>query len=162
MKQFSSRWSLLSGAIAALVATGCAAPSAAPSAPSASTAATAGALAPIPGVSRPGFDPKPILSSPISGDDQKEIVVISVTLAPGAVSPHHTHPGDCVGAVVEGQVEVRAVGKEPRVVPAGTAFANPRGTVHQFVNSTDKPARMVTTLVVDKGKPRTVIQNELQ
>lgn len=149
----------LLAAAAALLA-GCAAPVGAQTAPPAATAS--GTPVPAAGVTRPGFDSKPILTSPISGDDQKEIVVISVLIAPGGSSPAHNHPGDCVGTVVEGQIELRAQGKEARPVSAGTAFANPRGTVHQFVNSSDKPARLLTTLVVDKGKPRTMMQPDFK
>ena len=45
---------------------------------------------------------------------------------------------------------------------AGEAFANARGTAHQFVNVGDKPVRLATTLVVDKGQPRTMTQAELK
>ena len=162
MKQFSHPVSLTILAAAAALLAGCAAPVGAQTAGASAPTAASGTAVPAAGVSRPGFDSKPILTSPISGDDQKEIVVISVAIAPGGSSPPHTHPGDCVGTVVEGQIELRAVGKDPRQVSAGTAFANPRGTVHQFVNSSDKPARLLTTLVVEKGKPRTVMQTELK
>ena len=77
-------------------------------------------------------------------------------------SPAHTHPGDCVGTVVDGQIELRALGKDVRRVQAGEAFGNTRGTVHQFVNTSDKPVRMVTTLVVVKGKPRTMMQPDFK
>ena len=117
---------------------------------------------PASGLSIPGFDARPILSSAISGDEQREIVLIAATIQPGAASPPHTHPGDCVGTVIEGQMELRAVGKDARRVNPGEAFANGRGTAHQFVNVGDKPVRLVTTLVVDKGKPRTLTQAELK
>jgi quercetin dioxygenase-like cupin family protein len=125
---------------------------------------SAAAQTPVPaaGVSAPGFEAKPIQTSPVSGDEQREVVLIAATLQPGGASPPHTHPGDCVGTVIEGQVELRAVGKEARRVGAGDAFANARGTAHQFVNVGDKPARLVTALVVDKGKPRTLTQAELK
>jgi quercetin dioxygenase-like cupin family protein len=103
----------------------------------------------------PGFASKPIHTSPITGDDAKEIVVISVSIEPGGYSPPHTHPGECAGVVIEGTVDLVAEGKDVRRVAAGEAFSNTRGTVHQFRNSGDKPVRMATTLVVDKGKPRT-------
>lgn len=129
--------------------------------PVAPTAVPAPATAvPVAGVSRPGFDSRPIHTAPVTGDDRREIVLISVSIAPGASSPVHTHPGDCVGTVVDGQIELRITGREPRRVAAGEAFSNPGGTVHQFVNVGDKPVRLLTTLVVEKGKPRTLIQGE--
>ncbi len=106
----------------------------------------------------PGFQSKPILSSPITGVEGKEVVLISVTLAPGASSPAHTHPGDCHVAVLEGTIELRVEGKEPRMVTGGEAYSNLAGPVHQFANIGDKPARLLNTLVVEKGKPRTVMQ----
>lgn len=157
MKQFSRSISLAVAAASVAFVAGCTSPVVAQTG---AAAPAGGAPVPAAGVSRPGFESKPILTSPISGDDQKEIVVISVAIAPGASSPVHTHPGDCVGTVVEGQIELRATGKDTRQVSAGTAFANPKGTVHQFVNTGDKPARLLTTLVVEKGKPRTIMQAE--
>ena len=110
-------------------------------------------------ISAPGFVANPILVSPISGDEVKEIAIIDVTLAPGASSPpSHTHPGDCYGLILEGTVELRAEGQEPRRFSAGQAWHNPRGLAHYFKNVGESPAHLAITLVVDKGKPRTQIQ----
>jgi quercetin dioxygenase-like cupin family protein len=114
-----------------------------------------GVLAQAPGMPQtPGFQSKPIHSAPVSGDESREMHAIAVSIAPGGYSPAHIHPGDCLGTVVEGTVDLIADGKETRRVTAGEAFSNPRGTVHQFRNSGDVPVRMVTFVVVDKGKPR--------
>ncbi|MBL8430188.1 MAG: cupin domain-containing protein [Dechloromonas sp.] len=102
----------------------------------------------------PGFQSKPIQSAPVSGDDSKEMHAIAVSIAPGGYSPAHVHPGDCLGTVIEGTVDLVADGKETRRVGPGEAFSNPRGTVHQFRNSGEVPVRMLTFVVVDKGKPR--------
>jgi len=109
-------------------------------------------------VTAPGFVAKPILVSPISGVEDKEIAIINVSIEPGASSPHHTHPGDCWGLIIEGTVELVVEGQEPRRFSAGQAWHNPRGPVHYFKNVGESPARLVNTLVVDKGKPRTQIQ----
>ncbi len=165
MKQYPHPLSLTLLAAAAALLAGCAASVGAQTAPTtAPSASTAPAGTPVPaaGVSRPGFDSKPIYTAGVTGDEQKEVVMISVAIAPGASSPPHTHPGDCVGTVVDGQIELRALGKDVRRVQAGEAFGNTRGTVHQFVNISDKPVRMVTTLVVDKGKPRTMMQPDFK
>ena len=162
MKQFSHPLSLTLLAAAAALLAGCAAPVGAQTAAPAASTAPAGTPVPAAGVSRPGFDSKPIYVAGLSGDELKEVVMISVAIAPGASSPAHTHPGDCVGTVVDGQIELRALGKDARRVQAGEAFGNTRGTVHQFVNVGDKPVRMITTLVVDKGKPRTMMQPDFK
>ena len=106
----------------------------------------------------PGFTNTPILAAPISGVEGKELVLIAVTMAPGASSPPHTHPGDCYGSVIEGAIELRVLGQAARRIAAGEAYANNApGVPHQFVNVGGTPVRMVNTLVVEKGKPRTVV-----
>jgi quercetin dioxygenase-like cupin family protein len=101
----------------------------------------------------PMFSSKPVQSSPVTGDPSKEILLLAVSIAPTGAVPTHVHPGDCVGSVVEGSVELIVEGKEPRRLSAGDSYANPRGTVHSFRNTGDGPARLLNTLVVDKGAP---------
>jgi quercetin dioxygenase-like cupin family protein len=106
----------------------------------------------------PGFASRPILVSPVSGVDGKELVLNAVTLEPGASSPPHTHPGDCYGSVIDGAIELRIAGQSARRVSAGEAYANANpGVPHQFTNVGSTPVRMINTLVVEKGKPRTVV-----
>lgn len=97
---------------------------------------------------------KPIIIAPVSGDDRKEMVLMSVSIQPTGAVPMHTHPGDCVGSVVEGTVELLVEGQAPRRVAAGEAYSNLRGTVHGFRNVGDVQARLLNSLVVDKGAPR--------
>lgn len=106
----------------------------------------------------PGFASKPIQVLPVTGDDTREAVLIEVSLARGASSPVHTHPGDCIGVIVEGTIEMKAEGQPNRLLKAGDSYVNARGVVHHFTNVGDTPVRMYNTLVVDKGKPRTVTQ----
>lgn len=110
------------------------------------------AAAPAPAA--PLYASKPILVSPLTGDDRKEAVLMSVAIQQAGAVPMHTHPGDCVGSVVEGIVELLVEGQPPRRVAAGEAYANLRGTVHGFRNVGDGPARLLNALVVDKGVPR--------
>ena len=102
----------------------------------------------------PLFVSKPIIASPVSGEDKKEIVLMSVSIQPTGAVPMHTHPGDCVGSVLEGTVELLVDGQPPRRVAAGDTYANPRGTPHGFRNPGDAPARLLNSLLVDKGVPR--------
>jgi quercetin dioxygenase-like cupin family protein len=101
-----------------------------------------------------GFVAKPLLQSTVERDENKEAALLAITIAPGGASGRHTHPGDCYGTVVEGTVELRVEGREPRRVSAGEAWHNPRGAIHELRNVGDIPVRVVNTLVVDKGKPR--------
>jgi len=106
-----------------------------------------------------GLQVKPIIVAPIAGVDGKELVVLGLTIAPGAASPIHTHPGDCVGTVIEGTIELLVEGQEPRRLRSGDVVRNPRGTVHGFRNVGSTPARLTNVLVLDKGKPRIVPQS---
>jgi quercetin dioxygenase-like cupin family protein len=101
-----------------------------------------------------GFVAKPMLQSTIEGDANKEATMLAITIAPGGSSGRHTHPGDCYGTVVEGAVELRVDGREPRRVSMGEAWHNPRGAIHELRNVGDSPARVVNTLMVDKGAPK--------
>jgi quercetin dioxygenase-like cupin family protein len=101
-----------------------------------------------------GFAAKPLLLSTVEGDETKEATMLAITIAPGGSSGRHTHPGDCYGTVVEGTVELRLEGREPRRLSPGEAWHNPRGAVHELRNVGDSPVRVVNTLLVDKGKPR--------
>ena|SRR5688572_5284838 len=101
-----------------------------------------------------GFVAKPLLQSTVERDENKEAALLAITIAPGGSSGRHTHPGDCYGTVVEGTVELRVEGREPRRVAAGEAWHNPRDAIHELRNVGDTPVRVVNTLVVDKGKPR--------
>lgn len=101
----------------------------------------------------PLFASKPIITSPITGDDKKQMVLISVAVQPTGVVPLHTHPGDCVGTVIEGVVELLVEGQSPRRIAAGETYSNLRGTIHGFRNAGETQAKLLNSLVVDKGLP---------
>jgi quercetin dioxygenase-like cupin family protein len=103
--------------------------------------------------SAPLFASTPIVTSPLTGDERKQMVLISVAMQPTGAVPFHTHPGDCVGTVVEGVVELLVEGQPPRRVVAGETYSNLRGTVHGFRNAGETPAKLLNSLVVDKGVP---------
>jgi quercetin dioxygenase-like cupin family protein len=106
----------------------------------------------------PGYSSKPLLTAPLSGDDSREMISVSVLIEPGGYSPEHVHPGDCIGTVVEGTVDVLERGKELRRVGAGSSVLHARDTVLQYRNSSDAPVRILNLLVVEKGKPRALPQ----
>jgi quercetin dioxygenase-like cupin family protein len=101
-----------------------------------------------------GFVAKPMLQSSVENEESKEAVMLAISIAPGGSSGRHTHPGDCYSTVVEGTIELRVEGREPRRVMSGEAWHNARGVIHELRNVGDTPIRVVNTLVVDKGKPR--------
>jgi quercetin dioxygenase-like cupin family protein len=100
-----------------------------------------------------GVTAKPLLRTTLSGDDTKEAVIAAVEFAPGGTTGRHTHPGDEYASVLEGTLELRIEGQEPRRVSAGEAYHNAKGVIHETRNVGDGPARLASTFVIEKGKP---------
>jgi quercetin dioxygenase-like cupin family protein len=125
------------------------------------SALTLALVASTPGIAQQPLTPspqlyasKPIMVSPLSGDEKKEVVLLSVTIQPSGAVPMHSHPGDCVGSVVEGTVELLMEGQPPKRISAGEGYSNLRGTVHGFRNVAETQAKLLNNLVIDKGAPR--------
>jgi len=72
---------------------------------------------------------------------------------PGAATPKHTHPGEEVAYILEGEVTVEVEGKPAAVLKAGEVFFVPAGTVHMAKNNSKAPAKVLSTYIVEKGKP---------
>ena len=83
----------------------------------------------------------------------REAVVARVEVAAGARAGRHTHPGDEISYVLEGEAELLIDGQPPRTVKAGESFIIPAGTVHDAHNPGSTPIRLVGVYVVEKGKP---------
>jgi quercetin dioxygenase-like cupin family protein len=82
-----------------------------------------------------------------------EAVVARVEVAPGIVAGRHTHPGDEISYVLEGEGEVLFDGEPPLKIKAGDAFIIPAGKIHDAKNTGTGPLKLVGTYVVEKGKP---------
>jgi quercetin dioxygenase-like cupin family protein len=80
----------------------------------------------------------------------QRVIVQTRDFAPGSESGWHLHPGIEVAYVASGQLEVQTKGKAS-VLKAGDSFTMPRGLAHNGVNRGAEMARVVITLVVDKG-----------
>ena len=83
----------------------------------------------------------------------REAVVARVEVAPGAKAGRHTHPGDEISYVLEGEATLLIDGQPPRVVKAGESFVIPAGVVHDAHNDGAAPIKLVGVYVVEKGKP---------
>lgn len=83
----------------------------------------------------------------------REAVVARVEVAPGAMAGWHTHPGDEISYVLEGEATLLIAGQPPRKVVAGESFVVPAGTVHNAMNNGTVPTKLVGVYVVEKGKP---------
>ncbi len=83
----------------------------------------------------------------------REAVVARVDVAPGARAGRHTHPGDEISYVLEGEVSLLVDGQAARTVKAGESFVVPAGVVHDAHNSAAAPVKLLGVYVVEKGKP---------
>ena len=81
-----------------------------------------------------------------------ETIVALVEVAPNFRAGRHTHPGNAVGYVMEGEFKMLVDGQPGRSIKAGEALIVPAGAVHD--EGTDAaPAKLIVTYVVEKGKP---------
>jgi quercetin dioxygenase-like cupin family protein len=83
----------------------------------------------------------------------REAITARGEFQPGAAVPRHTHPGEEVGYVVEGELTVEIDGQPPKAVKAGEAFFIPAGTVHAGKNTGKGTTTVLSTYVTEKGKP---------
>ncbi len=83
----------------------------------------------------------------------REAVIARVEVAPGGVAGWHTHPGDEISYVAEGEATLMVAGQAPRKVVAGEGFVIPAGVVHNAKNEGTTATKLVGVYVVEKGKP---------
>lgn len=95
-----------------------------------------------------------LVRSDLAGIAGRETVIYIADLKPGAVGGKHTHYGDEFVYILEGEIIVEPVGKEPIALQQGeTAHLSP-DVVHAAKNgSQSAPAKVLVFLVVEKGKP---------
>ena len=83
----------------------------------------------------------------------REVVQQMVELQPGTVSAKHTHPGEEVAVLLEGELQLEVAGKPPVTVKAVQAFTIPMGAVHGVKSTGRTPAGLLATYIAEKGKP---------
>ena len=83
----------------------------------------------------------------------REAVVAKVEVAPGSRAGRHTHPGDEIGYISEGEVDLLIDGQSPRTLKAGETFVVPAGVIHDAHNASNGTVKLIGVYVVEKGKP---------
>ncbi len=83
----------------------------------------------------------------------REAVVARVEVEPGIMAGRHSHDGEEISYVLEGEGELLIDGEAPRKLKAGDAFVIPAGKVHDAKNTGTGPFKLVGVYVVEKGKP---------
>ena len=82
----------------------------------------------------------------------RQAVTAKAEFPGGASAGRHTHPVEEIGYLLEGSVSVEMDGVSKTLKP-GDTFAIPAGKVHNATNLGTGPATIVSTYIVEKGKP---------
>ncbi len=83
----------------------------------------------------------------------REIVQVLTEIPVGVESGWHTHPGEEVGYIAAGTVEVLVEGRPPRTLSAGEGFLIPPGTPHNARDLGPGTGLMLSTYLVEIGEP---------
>ena len=83
----------------------------------------------------------------------REAVIAHVEIAPGVAAGRHTHPGEEISYVMEGEGELLIEGQPARKVKAGDGFVVPSGLKHDARNTGTQVLKLAVVYLVEKGKP---------
>jgi quercetin dioxygenase-like cupin family protein len=83
----------------------------------------------------------------------REIVQVETLIPPGVESGWHAHPGEEVGYIIVGQVEMMVQGRATVVLHPGDGFLIPPRTPHNARDIGPETGRMLSTYLVETGKP---------
>jgi quercetin dioxygenase-like cupin family protein len=89
-------------------------------------------------------------SSSIPG---REIVQVETLIPAGVESGWHAHPGEEVGYIIAGEVEMMVQGRATVVLRAGDGFLIPPRTPHNARDLGPETGRMLSTYIVETGQP---------
>ena len=83
----------------------------------------------------------------------REIVQVETLIPAGVESGWHAHPGEEVGYIIAGQVEMMVQGRATTVLHAGDGFLIPPRTPHNARDVGPETGRMLSTYIVETGQP---------
>jgi quercetin dioxygenase-like cupin family protein len=83
----------------------------------------------------------------------REIVQVETKIPPGVESGWHVHPGEEVGYIIAGDVEMKVQGRPTVILHAGDGFLIPPNTPHNARDLGPETGRMLSTYVVEPGQP---------
>jgi len=83
----------------------------------------------------------------------REAKIASVVIEPGASAGRHTHPGDEITYVIEGEGELLVDGQPTLKFKTGDGFLIKAGMTHDARNTGTRPIKLAAIYVVEKGKP---------
>jgi quercetin dioxygenase-like cupin family protein len=83
----------------------------------------------------------------------REIVQVLTEIPVGVESGWHTHPGEEVGYIVAGTVEMMIRGEPSLTLHAGDGFLMPPRTPHNALDVGPGTGQMLSTYIVETGRP---------
>ena len=83
----------------------------------------------------------------------REMVQVETFIPAGVESRWHIHPGEEVGYIIAGQVEMRVQGRATVVLNPGDRFLIPPRTPHNARDLGPETGRMLSTYIVETGQP---------
>jgi len=83
----------------------------------------------------------------------REMVQVETLIPAGVESGWHIHPGEEVGYIVAGQVEMRVQGRANVLLKPGDGFLIPPRTPHNARDLGPETGRMLSTYIVETGQP---------
>jgi len=85
----------------------------------------------------------------------KEVIMLTVTIAPGQDSAAHRHNAHVFVYVLEGSVVMQVAGGEAKQLDPGGTFYEKPSDIHVVSKnaSATQPAKILVMMLKDKGKP---------
>jgi quercetin dioxygenase-like cupin family protein len=83
----------------------------------------------------------------------RDIVQVLTEIPVGVESGWHTHPGEEVGYILAGTVEMRIEGQDTLTLTQGDPFLMPPGTPHNALDVGPGTGVMLSTYIVEVGLP---------
>jgi quercetin dioxygenase-like cupin family protein len=93
----------------------------------------------------------------------REVIVITIDIAPGGGSPPHRHPGHHIfGYVLEGTYKIKVDQGPEKILTKGQTFYEAPGQLHSISAnaSQTEPAKVLAVIVAESGKPITVPEKQ--
>jgi quercetin dioxygenase-like cupin family protein len=83
----------------------------------------------------------------------REIVQVLTEIPAGVASGWHQHPGEEVGYILAGTVEMEIQGQPTLTLHTGTGFLMPPRTPHNATDLGPETGQMLSTYIVEMGEP---------
>jgi quercetin dioxygenase-like cupin family protein len=87
----------------------------------------------------------------------REIVQVLTEIPCGVESGWHVHPGEEVGYIAAGNVEMKIQGRPTLTLRMGEGFLIPPRTPHNALDLGPDTGRMLSTYIVEIGEPLTTL-----